>query len=499
MSKHYITPTDEPFAQAWFDAVRRRDARFDGRFFVSATGSGTYCRVVCARRKPARSRCAVFRHAAAAEKSGLQPCPDCRPELAPGDAHASIEPGAQGMLARFALRRIEDGALDTLTPAALAAEFAVSATTLARAVQREFGLAPTELAHTQRMLNVRQLLCETTLSLGEIARATGFPGSAKLSARFRSHYGVAPTTLRASRPPRGSADEVLSLRFDYRPPLNWPTLLAFLGARAIPGVETVIDDAYLRTVKAGEHRGWVKIAPDRDAHGASALRATLSASLAPVCTGVLTKMKTVFDTRASAAEIDEHLGRDPLLQAAINTHPGMRLPGAYDGFELLLRAILGQQVSVKGATTLAGRMAATFGEAIVTPTPALCFITPDPARIAEASVDEVARIGMPGKRAQTILAVARAAADGELLLAPGSDPEVVRARLIEVPGIGEWTASYVAMRALAWPDALPLGDLGIKKALGMSRANDIIARTEDWRPWRAYGAIYCWLGLATGG
>lgn len=499
MTDNYVNDRQAHDARIWFDAVRRRDARFDGRIFVSATGSTTYCRPICARRKPARRHCSFFRHAAAAEKAGLQPCPDCRAELAPGDVHAQADPDARTKLARLALRRIEDGALDTLTLPALAAEFGVSAAMVDDAVQHEFGLAPTELAHTQGLLNARQLLRETTLSLGEIARATGFSGGPGLSARFRSHYGIAPTTLREPIRSRAVERDVLTLRFDYRPPLNWQTLLTFLGARAIPGVETVIDGAYLRTVTMGDHRGWVSVAPDPDANGAAALRATMSASLTPVCMGVLTKMKTVFDTRASAADIDEHLARDPLLQAAIAAHPGMRLPGAYDGFELLLRAILGQQVSVKGATTLAGRMAAAFGAPIVTPAPALRFITPDPARIAAASVDQIAQIGMPGKRAQTIRTVARAAADGELVLAPGSDPDAVRARLIEVPGIGEWTASYVAMRALAWPDALPLGDLGIKKALGMTHARDIVARTQNWRPWRAYGAIYCWLALSSGG
>ncbi|MGR9091366.1 MAG: AlkA N-terminal domain-containing protein [Gammaproteobacteria bacterium] len=500
MTDTAVNPEHDRESRAWFDAVRRRDVRFDGQVFVGETGSAIYCRPVCARRKQQRARCVFFRHAAAAEKAGLQPCPDCRPELAPGDARALADGSARSQLARLALRRIEDGALNTLALAQLAAEFDVSGEELRNAVAHEFGLTPTELAHTQRMLNARQLLRETDLSVTEIAHAAGFPGPARLGTLFRARYGLAPTALRARLRVRPAIVDpaVLSLRIDYRPPLNWRTLLAFLGARAIPGVETAIDDAYLRTVKIGEHRGWVKVAPDPDAGNRSALRMTMSASLSPVSGTLLTKMKTVFDTRASAADIDEHLARDRLLQTAICAHPGMRLPGAYDGFELLLRAILGQQVSVKGATTLAGRMAAAFGEAIATPSTALCFITPDPGRIADASVDQIAKIGMPGKRAQTIRTVARAAADGALSLAPGSDPEVVRGRLIEVSGIGEWTASYVAMRALAWPDALPLGDLGIKKALGMTRAADIAARTEAWRPWRAYGAIYCWLGLSGG-
>ena len=500
MTDAFVNSADGQERRVWFDAVRRHDVRFDGRVFVGAAGSATYCRPTCSRKKPKRADCVFFRHAAGAEKAGLQPCPECRPELAPGDARAQAAIGARAKLARLALRRIEDGALNTLALRQLAAEFDVSGAALLGAVVDEFGHTPAELALTQRSLNAWQLLRETDLSVSKIAHVAGFSSGARLSALFRTRYGLAPTALRGVsrvRPDTREAD-VLTLRIDYRPPLNWRTLLAFLGARAIPGVEMAADDAYLRTVKIGGHCGWVKVAPDPGAAGGNALRVTMSATLASVSSTVLTKMKTVFDTRANAAEIDEHLARDQLLQAAIAAHGGMRLPGAYDGFELLLRAILGQQVSVKGATTLAGRMAVAFGEPLATPSAGLCCITPDPARIADASVDQIAKIGMPGKRAQTIRTVARAAADGELRLAPGSDPEVVRARLIEVPGIGEWTASYVAMRALAWPDALPLGDLGIKKALGLTRAAEITARTESWRPWRAYGAIYCWLGLSGG-
>jgi AraC family transcriptional regulator of adaptative response / DNA-3-methyladenine glycosylase II len=228
------------------------------------------------------------------------------------------------------------------------------------------------------------------------------------------------------------------------------------------------------------------------------LRLTLSDSLRPVCVAVLSKVKTVFDLRANAALIDDHLASDPVLAPALAAHGGMRLPGAFDGFELLLRAILGQQISVKGATTLAGRMAVAFGAPIETPWPVLSHLSPDVERIAAASIDRIARIGMPGKRAETIRHVARAVVECRLNLAPGADPDVVCEQLIAVPGIGEWTASYVAMRALAWPDALPLGDLGIKKALGLSAAKDITARSERWRPWRAYAAIYMWLSLSGG-
>lgn len=489
--------------RALYSALNAHDTRFDGRIYIGVTSTGIYCRPVCPVRVPKFENCTFHTHAATAEKAGFRPCLVCRPELAPGDAKVD----AVSKLARLALRRIEDGALNNVGVDELAAEFNVTARHLRRAVGTAFGVTPVELAQTQRLLHAKQLLTETDLSVTDVAFTAGFASLRRFNALFKARYRLAPRALR-----RQSADlntlpiafddtDTLSFRIDYRPPLNWQALLAFLGERAIPGVEAACDGTYVRTAQIGEHRGWVAVSPflqKKRARPLHALKLTLSESLQPGCVALITRMKTVFDTRANAAEIDRHLGRDPLLAAAVTTHAGMRLPGAFDGFELLLRAILGQQVSVKGATTLAGRMATAFGQPVATPWPMLGHLSPDPARIARASVDRIAGIGLPRKRAETIRYAAKATQSGELMLAPGSDPDVVREQLIAIPGIGEWTASYVAMRALAWPDALPLGDLGIKKALGLTRAADITARTEAWRPWRAYGAIYLWLSLGGG-
>jgi len=496
-------PANERERRVLFEAARSHDVRFDGRIYIGVTSTGIYCRPVCTVKMPKFANCTFFRHAAAAEKSGFRPCLVCRPEIAPGDAKVD----AVSKLARLALRRIEDGALNASTIDELGAEFDVSARHLRRALVAEFGVTPIELAQTQRLLQAKQLLSETDLSVTDVAFAAGFDSLRRFNALFKSRYRLAPTAVRrqstcAAVKRGGNADrDALDFRIDYRPPLNWNALLEFLAARAIPGVEGSEHNAYCRTVRIGEHRGWVSVTPLRTRKRVKpvhALTVSMSPALSPVCAQVLQKVKTVFDTRANAADIDGQLARDPLLGEAIARHGGMRLPGAFDGFELLLRAILGQQVSVKGATTLAGRAAAAFGEPLATPLSMLTHATPEPERIADASIDQIAKLGMPGKRAQTIKTVARAFADGELGLEPGSDPDVVRDRLIAVSGIGEWTASYVAMRALAWPDALPLGDLGIKKALGMTRAADILERTEAWRPWRAYGAIYLWMSLSGG-
>lgn len=489
--------------RAHYDALCSHDVRFDGRLYVGVKSTGIYCRPVCPVRIPKFENCTFYGHAAAAEKAGFRPCLTCRPELAPGDAKVD----ALSKLARLALRRIEDGAMNEFGVDELAAEFGVSARHLRRAMQKEFGVTPIELAQTQRLLHAKQLLTETDMTVTDVAFTSGFDSLRRFNALFKSRYRLAPTALRRKStdlsrlPPALERGDTVSFRVDYRPPFNWEMLLAFLGDRAIPGVEAVIDGAYLRTVRVGQHAGWMAVSPyvaakrTRPIH---ALKLTLSANLQPVCVQVLTRVKTVFDTRANAAEIDRQLARDPLLASAIEQYGGMRLPGAFDGFELLLRAILGQQVSVKGATTLAGRMAAAFGAPVTTPWPGLTYVSPDVDRISRARVGRIARIGMPGKRAETIRIAAKAVRCGELPLAPGSDPDIVRERLLAIPGIGEWTASYVAMRALAWPDALPLGDLGIKKALGMKSPADITARTESWRPWRAYGAIYLWLSLAGG-
>ncbi|MFP6681734.1 MAG: AlkA N-terminal domain-containing protein [Gammaproteobacteria bacterium] len=498
------TKNPERERRALYDAVRSNDSRFDGRLVVGVKTTGNYCRPVCSARTPKIENCAFYGHAAAAEKAGYRPCLVCRPELAPGDAKVD----AVSKLARLVLRRIEDGALNENSVEALAQEFGVCARHMRRAIGKEFGVTPIELAQTQRLLHAKQLLTETDMSVTDVAYAAGFESLRRFNSLFKSRYRLTPTSLRrksndATKLPNSSdTGSTISFRIDYRPPFNWETLLRFLGERAIPGVEAVNEGVYLRTVQIDNHSGWIAVTPyvvgSKRARPVHALKLVMSDGLQPVCVQVLTRVKTVFDTRANAVEIDRHLGRDPLLAASIQRDPGMRLPGAFSGFELLLRAILGQQVSVKGATTLAGRMVAAFGEPISTPWPELTHMSPDVRRIARASADRIAKIGMPGKRAAAIKVVAKAVLSGEITLAPGSDPDVTREQLLSFPGIGEWTASYVAMRVLAWPDAFPLGDLGIKKALGMTRAEDITGRTDAWRPWRAYAAIYLWLSLSGG-
>lgn len=484
-----------------YAAIMSNDASVDGRLFVGVKPTGIYCRSICHKDIPKLEDCAFYFHAAAAAKAGFSPCLICRPELAPGDAKVN----AKSKLARLVLRRIEDGVLNAKTIESLASEFGVYAGDVRRATVQEFGLTPIEIARTQNLLYAKQLLTETNFSVSDIAEVTGFGDESRLVRQFRLNYRLSPRALRQSisssleRVAPTSFPKTISFRVDYRPPLPWKTLLMFLGDRAMPGVEAVHQDTYLRTVQVDSNAGWIAVMPlgcSEDSSPINALRVIMSDTLRPVCVTVLTRIKTLFDIRANTVEIDAHLITDPLLTESIKNHPGMRLPGAYDSFELLLRAILGQQVSVKGATTLAGRMMKAFGEPICTPWPTLTRLSPDVSRIAGATVDQVAGIGMPKKRAEAIRMVAKAVLTGDLALAPGADPDIVGDQLLEFPGIGEWTASYVAMRVLAWPDALPIGDLGLKKVLKMTRSSDILARTNAWRPWRAYAAIYLWLSLS---
>lgn len=503
---HIISRLDH---DALYEVLRCRDLRFDGRIFVAVRTTGVYCRPICTARLPKSENCTFYPLAALAEKHGYRPCLICRPELAPGETllggSIRLEPGAE--LAQKIVRRIEDGALNDCTVEELAKEFEITDRYLRVIFERYVGVSPIELAQTRRLLQAKQMLSETNLAITVIAYAAGFSSLRQFNNVFRKKYQMAPRDLRRSTKSVAKRSTQIEhvcqqLRLDYRPPLNWPALMNFLGMRAILGVEHVDKGTYLRTVTVGEHSGWIKVncidmhAAAKTKPAPNTLTVSISDSLAPVIMQVMSKIRGVFDVRANVFEIESTLSKDKVLAKTVKKYSGMRLPGAFDGFELLLRAILGQQISVKGATTLAGRFAARFGDPIQTPYPELMYTTPCVQRLAEAKVTDIQVMGLPSKRAQTIKFAATAVCEGKLNLEPGADPDSTAANLIEIPGIGEWTADYVAMRALDWPDAFPSGDLGVKKALDLTRRKDILARAECWRPWRAYATMYLWLSLA---
>ncbi|MEX0679357.1 MAG: AlkA N-terminal domain-containing protein [Pirellulales bacterium] len=473
---------------ACYRALSARDARFDGVFFIGVKTTGIYCRPVCTARLPGRDRVRFFASAALAESEGFRPCLRCRPELAPGQAPVD----AVRTVARVAASRIEAGALNNGgSLEELAGDLGLSSRQLRRAVRQELGISPVDLAQTNRLLLAKRLIAETNLPMIQVAFASGFESVRRFNDLFRAHYRLTPTKMRRWRRTPKSAD-CLRLMLSYRPPYAWGPLLDFLAMRSIPGVECVADGAYRRTVAIGKDRGWLSVAP---VVGRNLLAVELATSLTPVLPSILSRLRNLLDLDARPDVIAGHLRGEENLRRSVSRLPGLRVPGAFDGFELALRAILGQQVSVKSASTLAGRLAARFGEPVETPFACLNRLSATAERIAAARPSELAKIGIPRARAETLRAIARAVVRGEVDFAPGLDPASVVAKLTELPGIGEWTAQYIAMRALRWPDAFPSGDLGLVRASGLKSARALRETAEKWRPWRAYAAMYLWESL----
>jgi AraC family transcriptional regulator of adaptative response / DNA-3-methyladenine glycosylase II len=473
-----------------YRALATRDARFDGLFFVGVTSTRIYCRPVCTARTPRADHCRFYRSAAAAEQSRFRPCLRCRPELAPG--HSPVD--ASGRVARAAAARIEAGALNNgRSLEDLAAEFGLSSRQLRRITRNELGVAPVQLAQTRRLLLAKQLLTETDLPIIDVAFGSGFESVRRFNALFLAHYRMSPRRFRRSVETT-AREKPLRLRLTYRPPMAWAEMLNFLQGRAVSGVERITADAYSRTVAFGEHRGWLKVAP---APVRNTLYVEFSASLTPALTPMLARLRSLFDLNARPDVIAEHLGADSRIGDAVKHCPGLRVPGAFHGFDLAWRAILGQRISVRAATTLAQRLAAEFGEIIETPDCELNRLAPLPERIADAKVEQIAQLGITRERAQAIRLLAQRMADQCLLLEPGANPEEAIDALQEIPGIGEWTAHYIAMRALGWPDAFPHGDMGLLRGLGETSAKQVRDFAEAWRPWRSYAVMHVWNGLTS--
>lgn len=501
-------PTEQPSPEAHaahYAALVARDARFDGRFFVGVTSTGIYCRPVCRVRTPKAANCLFFDHAAAAEQAGFRPCLRCRPERAPGQAPID----ASSRLAWAAAQRIQAGELDEHGMEGLAARLGITDRHLRRVFADAFGVSPIDYAQTQRLLMAKRLLADTSLPVTEVALAAGFGSLRRFNTLFQERYGLAPSQLRrnmlVSHAPANDkagrndmatvADATSSLRFElgYRPPLDWPRLLAFLSKRCIAGVEQVDGLAYRRTVRVRQgpqaSTGWLEVT---QADGRDALAVRVSAGLLRALPAVLAGMRRLFDLDCDPQAVGAVLG-DLAADA-----PGLRVPGAFDGFEMSVRAVLGQQVTVRAAHTLAGRLAAALGEPMPTPFAALTHLFPTARRVADASADEIGSLGIVRQRVGAIQALAREVADGRLDLGPAADVEATMAQLEALPGIGRWTARYIALRALGWPDAWPSGDIALHKALGVSKAAQADAIAEAWSPWRGYATLHLWRRLSEG-
>jgi AraC family transcriptional regulator of adaptative response / DNA-3-methyladenine glycosylase II len=472
-------------AASCYRALSTHDARFDGRFFVGVSSTRIYCRPVCRVRTPRADHCRYFVSAAAAEVAGYRPCLRCRPELAPG--FASVD--ASERLAQAAVDLIDGGTLENGGLEHLAARLGVTSRHMRRIFERAFGVTPVEYAQTQRLLLAKRLLTDTALPVTEIALASGFNSVRRFNALWKARYRMPPTRLRRESAATGRAD-VMRFELAYRPPYDWDAMHAFLAMRAIAGVEDASAQAYRRTFalthRGAVHAGWIRVRP---AARRPALVLEMAPSLARVVPLVLARVRHLFDLACHPGEVAEALGD---LAAGAT---GLRLPGTLDGFELAFRAVVGQQVSVRSARTLLGRVAARFGDTISAPD-GLTHVFPGAQRIAATPPADMAALGILPARARTLVALAKAVAEGELDLRFGAPADATREALQRIAGIGPWTAEYIAMRALGWPDAFPAGDHAVLKALGATRATQALKASEAWRPWRAYAVMHLWKGTA---
>jgi AraC family transcriptional regulator of adaptative response / DNA-3-methyladenine glycosylase II len=469
-----------------YRALTARDPRFDGVFFVGVESTGIYCRPVCPARTPRRTSCRFFEHAAVAEREGFRACLRCRPERAPG--HAPVDERPE--LVRRAVSQIAAGALDRLSVDELASKLGVTGRHLRRTLEAEVGVTPVELAQSRRLGLAKWLIQDTQLPMTDVAAAAGYESVRRFNASVAARFGCAPSALRRKNPPATSSSDV-TLRLEARAPFPGGTLLAFLRGRAIPGVEDVSDTYYRRWVTRGDAAGWVHAELDGTRPG---IVVNLDVSLLPHVTDIVGRLRGLFDLDARPDLIDAHLGRDAALAQHVARVPGMRVPGAFDGWELAVRAILGQQVSVRGATTVSGRLVQMFGQPVAAAPGTWTF--PSPAIMASATVDQVCKIGVPGARGATIIALANVVESGAVDLSMTADVAKTVTALQEVRGIGEWTAHYVAMRALRAPDMFLSGDLAAKKALGVTRSREAELLSARWRPWRAYALMHLWHSLS---
>ena len=488
-------------ADALYRALGARDARFDGRFFTGVTSTGIYCRPICRVRTPKRDNCQFFEHAAQAEQAGFRPCLRCRPELAPRDRHWSTE-DAGDILIRQATALLDTP--ETWNTGAneppleqLAARLGVSGRHIRRLFESRLGVSPLQYLQTRRLLAAKQMLADTDLPVAQVALAAGFSSLLRFNDAFVGRYGLNPTQLRRSRStdspnaPRAPAE----VRLSWRPPYRVQDVLRFFADRALPGLEAVdtVQETLVRTLRLSVRGtvacGWmlIRFLPDEHRIG---LR---------VSEGLLPALPAVIDRVRAALDLDaDPLAIDSVLHPDFPHSDGMRVPGTFDGFELAVRAVLGQQVTVAAARTVCGRLLERLGTPLADGPPGLQRLFPTPETLADVDGQVLGEIGIVRQRQQAICALARAVADGHLVLDGRADPASTLKSLETLPGIGPWTAQYIAMRALRWPDAWPSGDAVLLQALGLRGLPAAAARREAdriarrWQPWRSYAVIRAW-------
>lgn len=459
-----------------------RDARFDGKFFIGVVGSGVYCRPICPAPTAKEKNVRYFSSAAAAAEAGFRPCLRCRPECSPG---TPAWLGTSNTVSR-ALRLIGESGLEDGGVESLAERLGVGSRHLRRLFLRHLGATPSAVARTRRLHFVKKLIDETDLPMNHIAAAGGFGCVRRFNDAIRKTYHRTPTQIRRiSRRKSTLPENEYLFRLRFRPPYNWKGMLAFLAPRATRGVEEVTSDIYRRTISLNGSDGYFEISLDENQLG---LVVRIQFCDPHALFLIIERIRRMFDLDADWQAITARLRSDPALARRIEVSPGLRVPGAWDGFELAVRAILGQQVTVKGASALAARLVSEFGRPVLA-TGGLTRLFPSPQVLADAKLSGV---GLTRARAQTIRSLARAVCDGHIQFDRVVAIEPFLTRLCEIPGIGKWTAQYVAMRALGEPDAFPATDLGLLRALDLQDPRELDRRAEAWRPWRAYAAMYLW-------
>lgn len=467
-----------------YRAVQAKDTRFDGVFFVGVKSTGIYCRPVCPARTPARKSCEFFDHAVEAEKAGFRACFRCRPELAPGQS--SVD--ASSRITQSAVTLIHEGFLNHHSVDELAEKLDVTSRHLRRTLNNELGVSPQQLAQSKRLALAKQLVQETSLNLADVAFASGFASVRRFNDAFQKVLGCSPTKLRRSHQRTSEAKDTITLRLDYRPPLAWNFLLEFMQNRLMTGIENIDGSCYRRVVIWEDKVGWMSVTQDPKRNS---LKLQLPLSLMEGVMPILSKVRSMFDLDAHPDKIIPHLSHDSHLQPLLESNPGLRIPGGFEKFPLLIRIILGQRIAVKSATTLCGRLIDSFGQKVTTPFDELTTDFPKPEVIAHCKPQELIELGIQPSRASTLQTLSSRIVSGEIVLDDSMERELLRERLLSIKGIGPWTVETMMMRAFGEPDAFPSSDLGLCKALNCT-PKEAQTRSESWRPWRSYAATYLW-------
>lgn len=476
-----------------YRALLTRDARFDGQFYTAVLTTGIYCRPICPARPPKIENCVFLPSAAAAEQMGFRPCLRCRPEVSP----AKLRFQTPSNLVDHALRQIIEGAFDNDSVENLAERLGISGRHLRRLFARELGTTPIAVAQAQRVLLAKKMIVETTLSMTDVAIAAGFGSVRRFNDAMQRNYGKAPKTMRQTSTSNGNLSAGITLKLPFNPPYDWEAMIDFLAGRAIPGVEAVDAGKYARSFQLDDVHGVVEVQQESETNH---LLATIHATEVPPIGIIVARLRRLFDLDANIGIIDTHLSADPRLAARVRERPGLRVPGSWDLFELLVRAVLGQQISVAAATTLSGRLVANLGEplkgdfAATLEKTGISMIFPLPVAVMTANLTS---IGLTRSREKTLQSLATVAHNDRFFFQPQPSLNKTIEKLCELPGIGPWTAHYIAMRGYRDPNAFPHSDLGLLRALetenGRPTPAELLTIAEAWRPWRAYAAMRLWV------